>query len=76
MSLPVEHVMADPYTYTVVINERQRKLIHRALRLLLRDTEDAPSCEIELTESLEDMLNPKGSTGPLAASPGINSFVL
>jgi hypothetical protein len=76
MSLPIEHVMPDPHTFTVVINERQRKLIHRALRLLLQDTDDAPSCEIELAESLEDMLNPKGSTGPLVASPAINSFVL
>jgi len=38
MSLPIEHVMPDPHTFTVVINERQRKLIRRALRLLLQES--------------------------------------
>lgn len=78
MPYPIEHVLPDPHTFTIIINERQRKLLWRAMRALLADPEsnDAPSCEIELMESLEDMLCLSGSTGPLDPSPAVNSFVV
>ena len=76
MAMPIEHSMPDPHTFTIVINERQRKLLWRAMRALQNATDDAPSCEFEMMESLEDMLCMSGSTGPLAISPCVNSFVL
>ena len=76
MPMPIEHSLPDPHTFTIVINERQRKLLWRAMRALQAATDDAPSCELEMMDSLEDRLCMSGSTGPLAISPCVNSFVL
>ena len=68
-------------TYTVVIDERQRRLIHLALVTLTESLEDFFNEQMEegddaILRSLEDMLDPEGSTGPLGPSPAVNSFVL
>jgi len=79
--MPIEHTMADPHTYTVLINERQRKMLHRAVQVLIEEENGGgdpqyDEDDYDVLVSLEDMLNATGSTGPLAPSPCVNSFVL
>jgi len=67
-------------TYDIRINEQQRALLHKALQVLLEEEDlggDPQMDEDTYDEvlSLTDMLDPTGSTGPLAQD-GINSFVL
>lgn len=81
MSAPFELLLPDPNTYTIVINERQRKLIQLALDELIVNREDYTDDQVEegedeVLEFLADMFNPEGSTGPLAISPAVNGFVL
>jgi len=77
--MPIEHSMPDPHVFNVVINERQRGLLRRALNCMimsLRETQWLDADEEEMSKSLSDMLNPEGSTGPLEPAPAVNSFVL
>jgi hypothetical protein len=69
----------DPHTYTVVINEFQRALIAKMINYgiaSLRETQWLDKGEEAMALALKDMLDPEGSTGPLAISPCVNSFVL
>lgn len=68
-------------TYTIVINERQRKLIQLALNELIASREDYTDDQVEegddeALESLADMFDPNGSVGPLAPSPAVNGLTL
>lgn len=81
MSAPFELLLPDPNTYTIVINERQRKLIQMALEALITSREGLTDEQVEtgddeVLECLADLFNPSGSTGPLAISPAVNGFVL
>lgn len=67
----------DVTTYDIRINEQQRKVLQNALSLYISDGPniewDIHGCNVACC--LHDMLDPEGSTGPLAQD-GINSFVL
>lgn len=68
-------------TYTLVINERQRKLIQLALNELIASREDYTDDQVEegddeALESLADMFDPNGSAGSLAPSPAVNGLTL
>lgn len=68
-------------TYTIVINERQRKLIQQALSDLIVNREDYTDDQVEegddeALESLADMFDSNGSVGPLAPSPAVNGLTL
>jgi hypothetical protein len=74
-------MLPDPNTYTVVINERMRRLIHTALGELIAKREDLTNNQVipgddEVLESLVDLFDNNGSTGPLEPSPAVNGFVL
>lgn len=66
-------------TYDIRINEQQRRVLQEALRTYIsaQPGEQAERDEFgtHVAASLEDMLDPDGSTGQLAQD-GINSFVL
>jgi hypothetical protein len=69
----------DTTTYTLVISEYQRVLFTKLLNYgiaSLSNTQWMDANEEEMAMSLKDMLNPNGSTGDLAPSPAVNSFVL
>ena len=83
----ISTVMPDPHTYTIVINERMRRLLHMGLGELDSNVRneccasDDPVTEddIEVINSLQDMLDPNGTVGPLVPNGHlrvINSFVL
>lgn len=82
--MSVESFLPDPTTYTLVINDRMRRLLQQAVSSLIdarADDQDAEDMEEqqrddEVLDSMADMLNPEGSTGPLVLSPCVNSFVL
>jgi hypothetical protein len=61
--------------YTILISDRQQKILHMAIQEYISARIDHVH-ELEDESALEDLLNPKGSTGPLVSQPGINSFVL
>lgn len=76
---PIEHSLPDLDTYTIIINERQRALMMKAMNYMimsLQNTQWLDADEEHMANSLRDMLNPAGSTGPLAPSPAVNGFVL
>lgn len=72
--MPIEHSMPDPGTYTIVINERQRKRIAHALGESVlsfeEDEVDSDDCKMDMV--LCDMF----SDPELAPSPAVNGFVL
>lgn len=77
----IDPFLPDPSTYTLVINERMRKLLHMMSAELagrINDGEDVPidDADKEVVISMADMLDPEGSIGPLAPSPAVNGFVL
>lgn len=68
----------DPAVYDVRINEFQRGVLQLALQEFIANnigSSKHPFVTVEVATSMEDMLNPQGSVGPLATN-GINSFVL
>jgi hypothetical protein len=70
--MPIEHSMPDPGTYTIVINERQRKRVAAALgdAVLAADDPETDDCQMDMV--LADMF----SDPELAPSPCVNGFVL
>jgi hypothetical protein len=71
----------DPFrtTYNLVINERQRQVIMQALAYHISegfDEEGDGEFGENTAKSLHDMLNPEGTTGPLAPAPAVNGLVL
>lgn len=85
--IPIDPFLPDGATYTIVINERMRRLLHASVKALIiaqLDDEDAATPEArleqqtddEVLESMLDMLDPNGSVGPLHPHPAINSFVM
>ena len=67
----------DDTTYTLLINEQQRRVIHAALACYISEGFDTEVNEFGdiVAISLQDMLNPGGPVGPLSTT-AINSFVL
>ena len=81
MNAPIEHNLPDPHTYHISINDRQWKMLFRAMELLVAEELEGgdpqyDENDFEVMESLKDMLDPDGSTGGLAPSPCLNGFVL
>jgi hypothetical protein len=64
--------------YTIVISERQRYYLHLALsRFIQHDPgEELDEYGNDIPTTLADMLDPNGSTGPLAPYPCVNGLVL
>ena len=84
---PIEPFLPDGAVYNIAINERMRRLLKEAVTAYIiarMDDEDAYGEEAQVQqqyddvvlESMQDMLDPDGSTGPLAPSPAVNGFVL
>jgi hypothetical protein len=68
-------------TYTIVISEQQRRLLQAGMTALIEKCEDYTDDQVapgddEAMLSLQDMLDPNGSVGPLAPSPAINGLTL
>lgn len=74
MPAPIEHSLPDPHTYTIVINERMRQRIARALgeSVLAFDEGDVDSDDCQMDMILADMF----ADTNLAVSPAVNGFVL
>ena len=77
----VNYFLPDPHAYNIVINEHQRRILHAALSALIEKCEDCTDDQVlpgddEVMLSLQDMLDPNGSTGPLEPHPAVNAFVL
>lgn len=80
----VDLFLPDPHTYTIVINERMRRLIHMGLIELESNaeneccaSEESPTeDDFEVIRSMQDMLDPNGTVGPLVANGEHNCFVL
>lgn len=74
-----QHTPQHVVTYEILINEQQRSILRNALLAYLAagvgDMGEDEFCA-NIAASLEDMLNPNGSVGPLQANGIINSFVL
>lgn len=70
--MPIEHSMPDPGTYTIVINERQRKRIAASLDAAVQAADDPETDDCQMDMVLADMF----SDTDLAVSPGVNGFVL
>jgi hypothetical protein len=64
-------------TYDIRISERQRHWLQTAMKLLISSTDYVEFDEYgnDIVSSLENMLDPQGTTGPLITT-GINSFVV
>ena len=64
-------------TYTILINERQRHYLHLALSQFIAEDpgEELDEYGQDIPTSLEDMLNPNGTVGPLSTT-ALNSFVI
>ena len=67
--------------YNLAINERQRSLIHDLLaefkdRIKAGQEVAFNWSEVEELLALEDMLNPRGNTGPLEPAPAVNGLIL
>jgi hypothetical protein len=79
--MPITLATDDKTTYTIVIDERQREILHRATQGLIDQENDGGDphyneADYEILESLEDMLNSEGSLGPLTPSPCVSWFTL
>lgn len=65
-------------TYTLLIDEQQRSVMHKALQHYIAsglNVEIDGWYENNVAASMCDMLNPDGTTGPLSTT-AINSFVM
>jgi hypothetical protein len=66
-------------TYDIRISERQRFYLQRGLQKLMSaygdECYELDEFGNDIVKSMEDLLNPQGSVGPLH-STGINSFVV
>ncbi len=76
-----DNCFPDPDTAVIRINGYQQRLFRKALQEFIQNNigkpgSEVPFHEIEMAQSMEDMLNPGGSTGPLEAGNAVNSFVL
>jgi hypothetical protein len=73
----------EAVAYNIQISERQRYYLHLGLQALLREQFEGGPAYNEtdalggnIVCSLEDMLNPEGTTGPLCPTPGHNQLCL
>lgn len=65
-------------TYTLTIDEQQRRVIHAALRTYISATPNGGAHDefgSHVAGSLEDMFDPEGTVGPLSTT-GVNGLTL
>ena len=84
----IDAFLPDPHTYTIVINERMRRLLHTAVCEMVDNHVNDPDAEDEAAQaeqladdevllSLEELLDPETrATEALVPGGVVNSFVL